>query len=200
MFDVLQILDKKLYKVGYHYLDISSLLLSNIQIVYLQDWLSYLQTKYYLAYITIWFLQNQSLDCLEYRSWLKRWWLTTLDLQNIIFSNLELSPSIKNSLLKIANQQNNNNLAKNKMFFQAYQMETVNYIRVELVSIFASNLTKFLMIVFVMLQWNSALYFILFLQMVSSASLDYGFASGKIYVALDQVSKYWKTQKYQLPE
>ena len=69
-------------------------------------------------------------------------------------------------------------------------METVNYIRVELVSIFASNLTKFLMIVFVMLQWNSALYFILFLQMVSSASLDYGFASGKIYVALDQVSKY----------
>ena len=199
MFDVLQILDKKLYKVGYHYLDISSLLLSNIQIVYLQDWLSYLQTKYYLAYITIWFLQNQSLDCLEYRSWLKRWWLTTLDLQNIIFSNLELSPSIKNSLLKIADQQNNI-LAKNRMFFQAYQMETVNYIRVELVSIFASNLTKFLMIVFVMLQWNSALYFILFLQMVSSASLDYGFASGKIYVALDQVSKYWKTQKYQLPE
>ena len=152
-----------------------------------------------MAYITIWFLQNQSLDCLEYRSWLKSWWLTTLDLQNIIFSNLELSPSIKNSLLKIADQQNNI-LAKNKMVFQAYQMETVNYIRVELVSIFASNLTKFLMIVFVMLQWNSALYFILFLQMVSSASLDYGFASGKIYVALDQVSKYWKTQKYQLPE
>ena len=65
-------------------------------------------------------------------------------------------------------------------FFQAYQTETVDYIRVELISIFASNLTKFLMIVFVMLQWNSALYLILFLQMVSSASLDYGFASGML--------------------
>ena len=64
-------------------------------------------------------------------------------------------------------------------------METVDYIRVELISIFASNLTKFLMIVFVMLQWNSALYFILFLQMVSSASLDYGFASGNIQISTD---------------
>ena len=64
-------------------------------------------------------------------------------------------------------------------------METVDYIRVELISIFASNLTKFLMIVFVMLQWNSALYFILFLQMVSSASLDYGFALGNIQTSTD---------------
>lgn len=55
---------------------------------------------------------------------------------------------------------------------------TVDYIRVELVGIVFGNLAKFLMVVFVMLQWNLALYLTLMIQMISSAGFDYGLALG----------------------
>ena len=50
---------------------------------------------------------------------------------------------------------------------QTLQYETVQYIRVELISIIAGSLYKFLVVVFVMLQWNVMLYLTLFIQMVS---------------------------------
>jgi hypothetical protein len=61
---------------------------------------------------------------------------------------------------------------------ETLQEATVDYIRVELVSIIAGSLAKFLMLVFIMLEWNRMLYLTLTVQMVSSAGLDYGLASG----------------------
>ena len=53
---------------------------------------------------------------------------------------------------------------------------TVEYIRIELVSLNFGSLSKILMVVFVMLEWKSMLYLILAIQMVTSSGFDYGFA------------------------
>ena len=53
---------------------------------------------------------------------------------------------------------------------------TVEYIRIELVSIIFGSLLKILMVVFVMLEWKSMLYLILVIQMATSSGFDYGFA------------------------
>ena len=53
---------------------------------------------------------------------------------------------------------------------------TVDYIRIELLSVTLGGLTKILMVVFVMLEWKSMLYFILVIQMVTSSGFDYGLA------------------------
>ena len=55
--------------------------------------------------------------------------------------------------------------------------ETVDYIRVELIAIVFGSLAKFLILIFVMHQWNSILYLTLIVQMVTSAGFDYGLAS-----------------------
>ena len=55
---------------------------------------------------------------------------------------------------------------------------TVDYIRVELISIVFGSLSKLLMVVFVMLQWNSMLYLTLIIQMIASSGFDYGLAIG----------------------
>ena len=57
------------------------------------------------------------------------------------------------------------------------QEDTVSYIRIEVFGIIAGSLVKFLMLVFIMRQWNSMLYLTLFVQMLFSSMLDYGFAS-----------------------
>ena len=57
------------------------------------------------------------------------------------------------------------------------QEDTVSYIRVEVFGIVAESLVKFLMLVFIMRQWNNMLYVTLFVKMLFSAILDYGFAS-----------------------
>ena len=49
---------------------------------------------------------------------------------------------------------------------QNLRTETLKYIRVEVIGILAGSLSKFLMVVFVMLQWNSMLYLTLFIQMI----------------------------------
>ena len=53
---------------------------------------------------------------------------------------------------------------------------TVEYIRIELVSLICGSLSKILMVVFVMLEWKSMLYLILATQMVTSSGFDYAFA------------------------
>ena len=55
---------------------------------------------------------------------------------------------------------------------------TVDYIRIELISIVFGSLTKILMVVFVMLEWNAMLYLTLVFQMVTSSGFDYGLAIG----------------------
>ena len=55
--------------------------------------------------------------------------------------------------------------------------ETVDYVRVELFGIIFGSLSKFLLLVFVMHQWNGMLYLILIVQMVASSGFDYGLAS-----------------------
>ena len=51
---------------------------------------------------------------------------------------------------------------------------TVEYIRIELVSIIFGSLLMILMVVFVMLEWKSMLFLVI--QMVTSSGFDYGFA------------------------
>ncbi len=55
--------------------------------------------------------------------------------------------------------------------------DTVTYIRIELAGIVLGSLAKFLMLVMVMLEWNTMIYTTLVIQMVASVSFDYGFAS-----------------------
>ena len=55
---------------------------------------------------------------------------------------------------------------------------TVDYIRIELISIVFGSLSKILMVVFVMLEWNGMLYLILIIQMVTSSGFDYALAIG----------------------
>ena len=52
--------------------------------------------------------------------------------------------------------------------------ETVDYIRIELFAIVFGSLTKFLSLIFIMLQWNGSLYITLIVQMLTSAGFDYG--------------------------
>ena len=52
--------------------------------------------------------------------------------------------------------------------------ETVNYIRIELFAIVFGSLTKFLSLIFIMLQWNGSLYITLIVQMLTSSGFDYG--------------------------
>ena len=47
----------------------------------------------------------------------------------------------------------------------------------ELIAIVFGSLAKFLLLVFIMLQWNGTLYITLIVQMLTSAGFDYGFAS-----------------------
>ena len=56
--------------------------------------------------------------------------------------------------------------------------QTVDYIRIELLGIVFLSLAKILMVVFVMLQWNSMLYLTLIIQMILSSGFDYGLAIG----------------------
>ena len=52
--------------------------------------------------------------------------------------------------------------------------ETVDYIRIELFAIVFGSLTKFLSLIFIMLQWNGSLYITLIVQMLTSSGFDYG--------------------------
>ena len=65
--------------------------------------------------------------------------------------------------------------------------ETVNYIRIELFAIVFGSLTKFLSLIFIMLQWNGSLYITLIVQMLTSSGFDYGL--GTIHI-LTYVSKF----------
>ena len=55
---------------------------------------------------------------------------------------------------------------------------TIAYIRIELIGVVFNSLSKILMVVFVMLQWNSMLYLTLFIQMITTSGFDYGLAIG----------------------
>ena len=57
------------------------------------------------------------------------------------------------------------------------QEGSVSYIQLEVFGIVTGSLAKFLMVIFVMRQWNNMLYATLFVQMIFSAVFDYGFAS-----------------------
>ena len=46
-----------------------------------------------------------------------------------------------------------------------------------MIGIVFGSLAKFLLLVFIMLQWNGTLYITLIVQMLTSAGFDYGFAS-----------------------
>ena len=50
----------------------------------------------------------------------------------------------------------------------------MDYIRIELFAIVFGSLTKFLSLIFIMLQWNGSLYITLIVQMLTSSGFDYG--------------------------
>ena len=70
--------------------------------------------------------------------------------------------------------------------------ETVDYIRIELFAIVFGSLTKFLSLIFIMLQWNGSLYITLIVQMLTSSGFDYGL--GTIHILRQHIFGLFLTQ------